>query len=329
MMKVYLYLFTFLLCYYFAENAQPYFPSQIVFTPDNGIITYAIDEENQKAYSSLKYGTTEVGIENAYAMKHFPYALPDSPESKYYVQLSVVSEPYGCMYGTYWKYGGNQYSAFPEHWWPNLTTFEIKNYMDFRYQMIHSTNSTADEDYWYSNVTCQLDSGEPYPCEGVYFKKNTDIPLRSTYVVRRGWVVVQLTINYTIISIGKPDEKYFDSIPKNWSITCRDVNLGLLYYPQTSKIDLNKSTKVQIWLSTPPHRINGNDTVTIQWNSRECKDCFTTSPKELSFNIDNFQERQNLTITRVKDGPKTSLIPSFIGGGFDIVSPELYPIYIE
>ena len=77
MMKVYLYLFTFLLCYYFAENAQPYFPSQIVFTLDNGIRTYAIDEENQRAYSSLKYGMAEIGIANAYAMKHFPYAVPE------------------------------------------------------------------------------------------------------------------------------------------------------------------------------------------------------------------------------------------------------------
>jgi hypothetical protein len=49
-----------------------------------------------------------------------------------------------------------------------------------------------------------------------------------------------LTINYTIIAIGKPDEKYFDSMPKNWSIACRDLNLGLLYYPQRSKIDLNE-----------------------------------------------------------------------------------------
>jgi hypothetical protein len=115
----------------------------------------------------------------------------------------------------------------------------------------------------------------------------------------------------------------------NWSIACRDLNLGLLYYPQRSKIDLNQSTKVQIWLTTPPHRINGNDTVTIQWNPRECKYYFTISPKELTFNIDNFQERQILTITRVKDGPQTSLIPSFIGGGFDLVAPENYPIYIE
>jgi len=282
---------------------------------------------NQRAYSSFKDGSSV--IEESYAMKNFPYALPDSPESKYYVQLTVDLPSRGCMYGTYWKYGGNQYNAFPAHWWPDLRTFEIKNYMGFRYQMIHSTNSSKDEDYWYSNATCQVQTGETYPCEEIYFKKDTDIPLRSTEIVHEAWFVFQLTINYTIIAIGKPDEKYFDSIPKNWSIACRDLNLGLLYYPQRSKIDLNQSAKVQIWLTTPPHRINENDTVTIQWNPRECKDCFTISPKELSFNIDNFQERQNLTITRVKDGPQTSLIPSFIGGGFDLVSPESYPIYIE
>ncbi|CAF4952652.1 unnamed protein product, partial [Rotaria magnacalcarata] len=60
--------------------------------------------------------------------------------------------------------------------------------------------------------------------------------------------------------MGKPDEKYFDSIPKNWSLACRDVMLGLLYFPQTSKISLDQSVKIQVWLITPPHRIDGNDT---------------------------------------------------------------------
>jgi len=106
-------------------------------------------------------------------------------------------------------------------------------------------------------------------------------------------------------------------------------NLGLLYYPQRLKIDLNQNAKVQVWLTTPPHRINGNDTVTIQRNPIECKDCFTISPKQLSFNIDNFQQRQILTIARIRDGFQTSFIPSFIGGGFDFVLPESYPIYIE
>jgi len=129
--------------------------------------------------------------------------------------------------------------------------------------------------------------------------------------------------------MGKPDDKYFDSIPKNWTRTCRDVMLGLLYYPQTSKIILNQSTQVEIWLITPPHRINGNDTVIIQWKPTACTDCFTWTPKQLSFNIENFQERQTLTITRVKDGPKSTLIPVFYGGGFDVVPAEIYPIYIE
>jgi hypothetical protein len=118
-------------------------------------------------------------------------------------------------------------------------------------------------------------------------------------------------------------------MPKNWSLICRDVMLGLFYYPQTSKIDLNQSVKVQIWLPTPPHRINGNDNVTIQWNPTQCKDCFTISPKELTFNIDNFQERQTLTITRVNNGQKTTLIPNFNGGGFGPVPTQIYPIFIE
>ncbi|CAF4005059.1 unnamed protein product, partial [Rotaria sp. Silwood1] len=92
---------------------------------------------------------------------------------------------------------------------------------------------------------------------------------------------------------------------------------------------LNQSVKVQVWLITPPHRINGNDTVSIQWQATECNDCFTWTPKQLYFNSENFHERQTLTITRVKDGLKTKLIPTFYGGGFDLVIPDLYPIYIE
>ncbi|CAF4549493.1 unnamed protein product, partial [Didymodactylos carnosus] len=163
--------------------------------------------------------------------------------------------------------------------------------------MIHSNSSAQNEDYWYANVTCQTDSGGIYPCEEIYYNKNTDIPLRSTRVTRRGWNVLQVTTNYKIISVGKPDNKYFDSIPRNWFVACRDVMLGLLYYPQTSKMSLHQSEKVEIWLITPPHRINNNDTVRIQWKSTECDECFTLSLEELSFNSENFQEKQTLTIT--------------------------------
>jgi hypothetical protein len=325
-MKIFLCLISFIFYYSLVECAQPYFPSEIVFSVNNDQTLYAIDEINQQAYTMIKYGST--GQETSFAMQHFPYAIPNSPESKYYVQLLIDSPPVGCMYGTYWKYGGNQFNSFPSHWL-NGTSFQIKNYINFKYQMIHSTNSSVDEDHWYSNVKCQIDGGEEFPCEQIYFKKNTDIPLRLVQVLRRGWNVIQVTTSYQIISMGKSEEKYFDSIPKNWSLICRDVMLGLLYYPQTSKIDLNQSVKVQIWLPTPPHRINGNDTVIIQWNPTQCKDCFTISPKELTFNIDNFQERQTLTITRVNNGQKTTLIPNFNGGGFGPVPTQIYPIFIE
>jgi hypothetical protein len=87
--------------------------------------------------------------------------------------------------------------------------------------------------------------------------------------------------------------------------------------------------KVQVWLSTPPHRINGNDTVHIQWKSTECTDCFTWKPKQLSFDSENFNEKQILTITRVKNGPATTLIPIFNGGGFDRISTKNYTINIQ
>ncbi|CAF1105022.1 unnamed protein product [Adineta steineri] len=262
-------------------------------------------------------------------MKHFPYAIPDSPQSKYYVQLLLLSPAsLGCQYGTYWQYGTRNFNDFPFHWWSNASSFEIKNYINFNFEMIHSKNSSIDEDYWYANERCETGSGEIFPCQEIYFKKDTQIPLRFTEVVRHGLQVVQDVINYKVISMEKPDEKYFDLIPRNWSLNCQDVNLGLLYDPETTTIDLNQSADIQISLSAPPHQIYGNDTVRIQWKATRSKDCFKWTPEELYFNTKNFQEKQILTITRVKNGPLTVFYPIFNGGGFDPLSSDDYPIII-
>ncbi|CAF3974280.1 unnamed protein product [Adineta steineri] len=325
-MKLYLCLISFILCYYTVTCVQPYFPSQIVFSPDNGVTIIAVDEINQRAYKAITMSSYAKEI--SYVMKNFPDAIPDSPQSKYYVQLLVDSPPENCIYGTYWKYGGNTFNSFPSHW-TNGTSYEITNYIKFNYEMIHSDNSSVDEDYWYANEKCQVDGGEYYPCEEIYFKKNTEMPLRSTRVARGGWSVFQMITYYKVISMEKPADKLFDSIPSGWPIACQDVMLGLLYYPQTSKVDLGQSVEIQVWLITPPHRINGNDTVSIQWKSSECNDCLTWTPKQLSFNIENFQERQTLTITRIKNGAETILTPTFNGGGFDLVTPYNYRIFIK
>ncbi|CAF2791557.1 unnamed protein product [Rotaria sp. Silwood2] len=55
--------------------------------------------------------------------------------------------------------------------------FKIDNYIKFKYDIMHSTNSSQDEDYWYANETCQTDSGNIYRCEEIYLKKNTQISL--------------------------------------------------------------------------------------------------------------------------------------------------------
>jgi hypothetical protein len=220
MMQTYLYLLSLILLKYLVNCAQPYFPPQILFSVDDGIV--AIDEINQRAYQSFSSGIKS--SEDSYVLKNFPYATPDSPQSKYYVQLFEEYLPHSqCMYGTYWKYGGSTFNAFPSHW-SNGTSFEIKNYINFKYPMIKSTDSSAFEDYWYSNGKCKTDSEKIYPCEGIYFKKDTDVPLRSTQVIYDGWEIKQYTRNYLVISVGKPDEKYFNSMPKNWSSICLDQN---------------------------------------------------------------------------------------------------------
>ncbi|CAF4807656.1 unnamed protein product, partial [Rotaria sp. Silwood2] len=98
------------------------------------------------AYQSVTYGFSSVP-QISYALQHFPYATPDSPQAKYYVQLLLgYSSLEPCMYATYWKYGGNYFNVFPSHWL-NGSSLEIKNYVNFTYKRIHSDNSSPDEDY--------------------------------------------------------------------------------------------------------------------------------------------------------------------------------------
>ncbi|CAF3361466.1 unnamed protein product [Rotaria socialis] len=83
----------------------------MLFFADNTL--YAIDEINQRAYKSAAYSTKQ--SETAYALKDFPFAISDSPQSKYYAQLLEGFPAIGCIYGTYSKYGESTFNAFPSH----------------------------------------------------------------------------------------------------------------------------------------------------------------------------------------------------------------------
>ncbi|CAF3767350.1 unnamed protein product [Rotaria sp. Silwood1] len=198
----------FVLWMYYVECIQPYFPPQITFIIEesNNRYLFAVDEINQRAYKWHRVDS--VDQLHAYVMQHFPYAIPDSPESKNYVQLEVY-EPVYCVYTAIWKYGGGMHDSFPEHWYYNMTSFKIGNYMEFSSKMIHATNSSKDEDHWYSEDICTLETGDEYPCEEIFFKKNTDIPLRYTFIEGHGFFAISATINYKIISIGKPSDELF------------------------------------------------------------------------------------------------------------------------
>ncbi|CAF1221891.1 unnamed protein product [Adineta steineri] len=329
MMKVLLFLLSCILCHYKGYCEQPYFPRQVVFSMGDDTTIIAIDEINQRAYQSIKYSFDPIP-QISYALQHFPYAIPNTPQSKYYVQLLLGGDASmaNCEYTAYWKYGGYYLNVFPSHWM-NGSTFEIKNYLNFTYKMIHSNNSSSDEDYWYTNEICETEDGNKPPCQEIFFKKNTEIPLRLNQVVYRGYRFIQTTINYNVISIGKPDDKYFNSMPKDWPTKCEDVDLGLTYYPQSATIKLNKSAEFHVSLSTPPHQIIGNGTVLVQWNTTQCIDCFTLSPKEFTFNMNNFQENQILTITRIKNAPRSVIIPILHGEGYEFIPPERFQIYID
>lgn len=141
---------------------------------------------------------------------------------------------------------------------------------------------------------------------------------------------IQFTDNYEIISIGKPDQKYFETIPKNWMNNCTDFNLGLDLNYSNPIIKLHKSENVQIGLYSPPHRVDGNDTMILQWEINDslsqCNDCIIWKPKQLYFNIENFYQYQNLTITRVKNGLQTTLSPIPNGGGYEKIQSYSYDL---
>ena len=196
--------------------------------------------------------------------------------------------------------------------------------------MIHSDNESVLEDYWYSDGKCQVSNGESYPCEEIYFIKNTDIPLR-TVRVEPYENMVRKTTQYTVMSIGKPDEKLFEPIPIDWAYSCPDSTQGIVYSPQRLELKVNESVTIEMYLTAPPHRINGNNSVILEFEldpCTPCDHCFRWTPNRFVFNTDNFRQPQNLTISRVKTGG-VILNPNFTGGGYEHVTTPNYDTFID
>ena len=311
-------LFTF--CYYYVHCVQPYFPSQVVFTVDNGQRLYAIDQDNQRAFVSIKDNPAQ----NGYVFQHFPHSPADTPQSRHYVQLATALDSKSCAYETYWTYGRNSFNLFPSHW-NNQTSFQIGNYLNMNYTMIYYYNQSAvEEDYWYSAETCYDTVQNIHPCFRIYFKHANDTPLRSIQLQTIEGRSFFQTTEYQIISIGKPDDKYFADIPTNWYTSCLDTDLQIKYPAESYRITYHSYLTISISLFSPPHRVNGNDSVTISWNMIGCDDaCLTWTPEQLTFNSQNFNRIQNLTFYRSDDSDQTFFKPTFIGGGFDLVSPDI------
>lgn len=329
MKSIFLYSLLAILWHDQVESAQPYFPPQITFIVEDASDHYlfAVDEVNQRAYKWHVIDTHDQL--HAYLMQHFPYATPDSPESKNYVQLNLY-DPVYCVYTAMWKYGSGMHDSFPEHWYFNSSSLKIGNYMQFSSKMVHAKNSSEDEDYWYSEEKCSLQTGETYPCEEIFFKKNTDIPLRYRFVERTAWYPVRAVENYKIVSIGKPSDKLFAKIPENWVNNCTDLNLALDFVIPTPIISLNESVTIKIRVTSPPHRVDANDTMTLQWRvdetSSQCENCLKWEPKQFNFNINNFNHYQTMIVTRIKDGPETTISPIMNGGGYEKVRPIDYSL---
>lgn len=325
-MKLFVYSLVFILSNCLVTARQPYFPEQVTFSFDNNQTLIAIDEVNQRAYLELHIDSQSTDV--AYVMQHLPYAKADTPQAKHYVQLITTVGRTLCSFETYWQYSSNEFGLFPSHW-GNDSSYRIKNYVNFNYPMIHSNKSSTTEDYWYANQTCQTDSGDIFPCQEIYFHKNTDIPKRYAEVVLVDTEIIHQTMNFTIFSMSKPNDTYFDSIPKNWYDVCRDGDLEVLYNPSEVTLHQHQTAKVEVWLPAPLHKIPGKDRVVIEWISFLCQNCFTWTPKKLFFNSTNFQEKQTLSITRLEKSDESFLVPSCSGGGYDNVPCYIYqlPIY--
>lgn len=307
------------------ESVQPYFPSQVVFMIDN-YTTVTVDEVNQRAF--LKIAPNAIVMQTIYAMKEFSYAIPGTPQSRYPVQLFVQYPGLDCFYATYWKYAENTMNYFPSHWITN-DSFEIKNYIAFEAKMIHSNDPPRGEDYWYSSKTCVLYTQETVPCEEIFFKKDTDIPVRSTKTVEGVHGLHVKVTNYKVLSTGNINNTIFKSMPSNWATSCRDLDLDIVYNRQSVILKLNQSVKIKVRLITPPHSIHGNDTVIIEWKPIYPTDELTWTPKTLLFNQENFRKTQILTFTRVAHGSRTIFSPFFSGGGFPRISPNDRSIQID
>ncbi len=227
-MKIYLYALCFIQYYTLLESVQPYFPSLIAFSLYNDDqMIMAVDQVNQRAF--VKYHDSQRNID-AYLMKHFPYAIPGTPQSKYYVMLINDNLRLDCMYRTYYE-NGTKYALdfFPSHWF-NGSSYYIKNYMNFYHSMIKSTDPSLHQDCWYSNETCKTSIGQDtYPCEEIYYKKNTNFPLRYFNVRLIAGYSTRIEIPFTVLSIGKSIDNYFTSIPKDWQNICQNADPSLSF----------------------------------------------------------------------------------------------------
>lgn len=110
-MKLYLYLVSFIFSHHIGKCVQPYFPSQIVFSPNNGEISQRVYQKSTSNPSSTH---------DIHVMKYFPYTTPDSPQSKH------------------WQFNASVFKVV------NYIKFNYN-------MLYSNRSSTKDEDYWYVN----------------------------------------------------------------------------------------------------------------------------------------------------------------------------------
>jgi hypothetical protein len=301
------------------SQMAPSLPPRISFTMKAGSndaegIFIAMDTHQVNAY--LKDGKQE-----SFIFGKVPGAEPQSPEAKYHTLFDLdPSAPQQCKYEAYSLQSPRMEWGFPTSWFTFDTEPKIKIdpqvYLVYKYSLHKGGNPAVTDGVlcdWYASFDfCQ---GEP--CQMVYFKKGTNLPVKSKlWQESRGWHLS--TVHY-VNSTDGPIEQYLSKIPKDWVNRCYDNNMEFSFMPDHFDEKVSSTIDLTVEIEAPPHLVNGTNVVTGQFvnavgDGYDCTDCIKINTKTFAFSAVKLS--QKVSITMVKPGMQR-IRAEIQGGGYE------------
>jgi hypothetical protein len=332
-----------LLVFMFILNHQtfglvPQFPKQ--FTMKYSVMTdsyttrflFAQDELKQKAYVEAHVDGQSEPIYLGWLLHSPPGALPDSPESKYMVDISYTPGFSDCAYHAFWNYTNRPQFNFPRHYFVQQKigwNAKVVNFYDTPDHMILNGTVVINNKKYTRYETpqrCKYQNVE-YPCQSIYFTADEhELPFQSIFVKQKQSDMDQeeyITTSYEFLEVAPPANSFWDinKLPKNWATSCDDGNRFIVTNPEEVQVHPGVTQYASISLGTPPHTINGTDVVTIQLFADKCSpcrtlDCIAFSPEEIKFNSKNWNIPQQVKILYAKRDGQESIVLRASGGGY-------------